>query len=139
MASAHKDMEAGSNGNSNGGGLNKIESEEQMRNALTNTMSISPELFERLYLSPENRATGSQDLRKTFANPTPLAIAGFAVGLFPLSIELSKLNHTRSMDYLPSQIEICRTDCVPQWAGGALVVRSQQLQRLVAFSTEVCF
>lgn len=34
------------------------------------SMSISPELFEKLYLSPENRVKG--DLRKTFGNPTPL-------------------------------------------------------------------
>ena len=34
------------------------------------SISISPELFEKLYLSPENRVAG--DLRKTFGNPTPL-------------------------------------------------------------------
>jgi uncharacterized protein len=34
------------------------------------SISISPELFEKIYLSPENRVHG--DLRKTFANPTPL-------------------------------------------------------------------
>jgi hypothetical protein len=34
------------------------------------SISISPELFEKLYLSPKNEVKG--DLRKTFANPTPL-------------------------------------------------------------------
>lgn len=34
------------------------------------SISISPELFEKLYLSPENKVSG--DLRKTFGNPTPL-------------------------------------------------------------------
>ena len=34
------------------------------------SISISPELFEKLYLSPENRVKG--ELRKTFGNPTPL-------------------------------------------------------------------
>lgn len=34
------------------------------------SISIPPDLFEKLYLSPENRVKG--DLRKTFANPTPL-------------------------------------------------------------------
>lgn len=34
------------------------------------SISISPELFEKLYLSPENRVSG--DLRKTFGNPTPM-------------------------------------------------------------------
>ena len=79
-----KDME-------NGNSMNKMDSishEEQLRNVLTNTMSISPELFERIYLQPKTQVAG--ELRKTFANPTPLAILGFSVGLFPLSIELSK-------------------------------------------------
>jgi hypothetical protein len=34
------------------------------------SISISPELFEKLYLSPKNEVKG--ELRKTFANPTPL-------------------------------------------------------------------
>ncbi len=34
------------------------------------SISISPELFEKLYLSPQNAVKG--DLRKTFGNPTPV-------------------------------------------------------------------
>jgi len=34
------------------------------------SISISPELFEKIYLSPQNAVKG--ELRKTFANPTPL-------------------------------------------------------------------
>jgi hypothetical protein len=34
------------------------------------SISISPELFEKLYLSPQNKVAG--ELRKTFGNPTPL-------------------------------------------------------------------
>jgi uncharacterized protein len=34
------------------------------------SISISPELFEKIYLSPQNRVKG--DLRKTFGNPTPV-------------------------------------------------------------------
>lgn len=34
------------------------------------SLSISPELFEKIYLSPQNRVAG--ELRKTFANPTPM-------------------------------------------------------------------
>ena len=34
------------------------------------SISISPELFEKLYLSPQAPVHG--DLRKTFGNPTPL-------------------------------------------------------------------
>lgn len=34
------------------------------------SVSISPELFEKLYLSPQTNVKG--DLRKTFGNPTPM-------------------------------------------------------------------
>jgi hypothetical protein len=34
------------------------------------SITISPELFEKLYLSPQNAVSG--DLRKTFGNPTPM-------------------------------------------------------------------
>lgn len=37
------------------------------------SISISPELFEKIYLSPQNRVHG--DLRKTFGNPTPLYVS----------------------------------------------------------------
>lgn len=36
------------------------------------SISISPELFEKLYLSPQNNVKG--DLRKTFGNPTPMYV-----------------------------------------------------------------
>lgn len=47
---------------SHGAALNRIRT--------AGSVSISPELFEKLYLSPENRVKG--DLRKTFGNPTPM-------------------------------------------------------------------
>ncbi|KAH7070952.1 hypothetical protein FB567DRAFT_455487 [Paraphoma chrysanthemicola] len=50
------------------------------------SISISPELFEKLYLSPQNQVKG--ELRKTFGNPTPLALVGFLLSLFPLSMTL---------------------------------------------------
>jgi uncharacterized protein len=34
------------------------------------SLSISPELFEKIYLSPKNQV--SNNIRSTFANPTPL-------------------------------------------------------------------
>jgi hypothetical protein len=37
------------------------------------SISISPELFEKIYLSPQNQVKG--DLRKTFGNPTPLSVS----------------------------------------------------------------
>ncbi|CEJ89895.1 hypothetical protein VHEMI05711 [[Torrubiella] hemipterigena] len=50
------------------------------------SISMSPEMFEKLYLSPQNAVKG--ELRKTFANPTPIAIAGFVLSLTPLSCDL---------------------------------------------------
>jgi len=50
------------------------------------SISISPELFEKIYLSPPNKVKG--ELRKTFGNPTPLALIGFLLSLFPLSMIL---------------------------------------------------
>lgn len=41
---------------------------EQMRTR--GSIMMTPELFEKIYLSPQNNVKG--DLRKTFANPTPL-------------------------------------------------------------------
>ncbi|PMD30073.1 plasma membrane ammonium transporter [Hyaloscypha variabilis F] len=40
-------------------------------------MTISPELFEKLYLTPKTAAVG--DFRKRFANPTPLGLMGFII------------------------------------------------------------
>jgi succinate-acetate transporter protein len=50
------------------------------------TVSMSPELFEKLYLSPQNKVSG--ELRKTFANPTPIALVGFLLSLTPLACDL---------------------------------------------------
>ncbi|EME44297.1 hypothetical protein DOTSEDRAFT_71958 [Dothistroma septosporum NZE10] len=50
------------------------------------SISISPELFEKIYLSPQNKVAG--DLRKTFGNPTPLCLVGFLLSLTPLSCDL---------------------------------------------------
>jgi len=36
----------------------------------TGSLSISPELFEKIYLSPQNKVAG--ELRKTLGNPTPM-------------------------------------------------------------------
>jgi len=47
------------------------------------SVTITPELFEKIYLSPKNRV--SNNIRSTFGNPTPLAIVGFLISLTPLS------------------------------------------------------
>ncbi|KAF2748849.1 hypothetical protein M011DRAFT_441382 [Sporormia fimetaria CBS 119925] len=53
------------------------------------SVSISPELFEKLYLSPPNEVHG-QSHGGSFGNPTPLALIGFLVALTPLSMDLLK-------------------------------------------------
>jgi len=52
----------------------------------TGSLSISPELFEKIYLSPQNKVAG--ELRKTVGNPTPFALVGFLLSLTPLSADL---------------------------------------------------
>lgn len=42
------------------------------------SISISPELFEKIYLGPQNKVAG--DLRKTFGNPTPVYVPSFPQG-----------------------------------------------------------
>ncbi|MCJ1301792.1 hypothetical protein MMC08_004593 [Hypocenomyce scalaris] len=49
------------------------------------SVSISPELFEKMYLNPQKEVKG--DLRKTFGNPTPLALVGFLLTVTPISME----------------------------------------------------
>lgn len=43
---------------------------KRMRTA--GSLSISPELFEKIYLSPKNQV--SNNIRSTFGNPTPLYV-----------------------------------------------------------------
>lgn len=57
---------------------------ERLRSS--NTVTMSPDLFEKLYLQPMNSVKG--DLRKTFGNPTPLGLLGFVLGLTPLACSL---------------------------------------------------
>ncbi|KAJ4258449.1 hypothetical protein NW757_003016 [Fusarium falciforme] len=56
--------------------MGRVENLENVRSAAS--ISMSPEMFEKLYLSPPNAVKG--DLRKTFGNPTPM----FASPLPPL-------------------------------------------------------
>jgi len=60
------------------------DSETALRRLRTaGSISITPELFEKIYLQPKNRV--SNNIRSTFGNPTPLAICGFLLSLTPLS------------------------------------------------------
>lgn len=65
-----------------------MDTAEAMRRIRTaGSISIPPELFEKLYLSPHDHYIKG-DLRKTFGNPTPLALCGFLLSLSPLSCDL---------------------------------------------------
>ncbi|KAL8891384.1 MAG: hypothetical protein Q9192_005752 [Flavoplaca navasiana] len=79
----------GTNGNAVKGNTTSLDDDsgdtlKRMRTA--GSVNMSSELFEKLYLSPENRVKG--DLRKTFGNPTPIALVGFLLSLTPLSCDL---------------------------------------------------
>ncbi|KAF2433583.1 GPR1/FUN34/YaaH-class plasma membrane protein [Tothia fuscella] len=72
-----------------------MESDDALRRIRTaGSISISPELFEKIYLSPQNNVKG--DLRKTFGNPTPIALIGFLLCLSPLSCDLMGWRGTAS-------------------------------------------
>ncbi|KAL1874885.1 hypothetical protein Daus18300_003426 [Diaporthe australafricana] len=58
-----------------------------LQQARTNgAVSISAELFEKLYLAPKTDVSGQ--LRRTFGNPTPIGLVGFLLALTPLSCDL---------------------------------------------------
>ncbi|RDL33622.1 uncharacterized protein BP5553_07990 [Venustampulla echinocandica] len=67
-------------------GDNMDQGEAMKRIHTAGSISISPELFEKIYLSPKNAVKG--DLRKTFGNPTPIALVGFLLCLSPLCCDL---------------------------------------------------
>jgi uncharacterized protein len=58
--------------NGHGNGVSPDEDRSEMLQRLRSAASVnmSPELFEKLYLTPQNNVKG--ELRKTFANPTPM-------------------------------------------------------------------
>jgi len=74
---AEKDHAGGNsaNGSKNTGGYDLHHDHHDEDTALRRLrtaggLSISPELFEKIYLSPKNRV--SHNIRSTFGNPTPL-------------------------------------------------------------------
>ncbi|TVY68686.1 Protein alcS [Lachnellula suecica] len=52
----------------------------------TESISVPRDIFEKLYLSPQNDV--KEGLHKTFANPTPLCLAGFLLSSTPLACDL---------------------------------------------------
>ncbi|KAK9448923.1 GPR1/FUN34/yaaH family-domain-containing protein [Limtongia smithiae] len=72
--------------NKEDGSLNSDHEEALSRFRTAGSVVMTPELFEKLYLSPERRVKGN--LRQTFANPTPLAILGHILSICPLGCDL---------------------------------------------------
>jgi len=70
---------------------------QELRNALAKQMTMSPELFESIYLQPKNNVAG--DLRNRFGNPTPIALMGFSVALMSLSFAFSKSHHSEAFPH----------------------------------------
>ena len=71
-----------------------IDSEEKLRYELAKTVTLTPELYEKLFISPKTQVASS--LRTTFGNPTPIGVLGFSVSVLPLACAFSELLHPRS-------------------------------------------
>ncbi|KAK5997591.1 Protein alcS [Cladobotryum mycophilum] len=67
---------------------NRISSKVETTSSLESVQSVTmtSELFEKLYLNPANKVSG--DLRQRFGNPTPLALLGFLITSMPLAAAL---------------------------------------------------
>ena len=102
--------------------------DEQLRQVMSSTMTISPDIFEKLYLQPKGQVKG--DLRKTFGNPTPLALIGFVVGLMPLSIQL--------MGWRGSGGGAIATTTDSIWFGGMLLILGGFLEFLLGNTFPFC-
>ena len=64
--------------------VDKIPTLTQVRSA--GSISLTPELFEKLYLTPKTPHTG--DALKRYANPTPLGFVGFVISTMTFSMVL---------------------------------------------------
>ena len=62
--------------------------EEKFRYEPARIVTLTPELYERLFISPKTPLAGN--LRSRFGNPTPIGVLGFSVRVIPLAISLSK-------------------------------------------------
>ncbi|KAK5656602.1 hypothetical protein OQA88_4581 [Cercophora sp. LCS_1] len=70
----------------NNGGIRAIHDEEKGLYKTTTGVTMSPELFEKLYLTPKVPHVG--DYNKRFANPTALGFVGFVISTFTFSMVL---------------------------------------------------
>jgi len=88
------------------------DSEEKLRYELAKTVTLTPELYERLFLNPKTRVSG--DLRSRFGNPTPVGVLGFSIAVMPLACAFS----TSIIISTPSRLaSMCLTTTVVGWQG----------------------
>ncbi|KAL2002883.1 hypothetical protein VTN02DRAFT_5669 [Thermoascus thermophilus] len=85
------------------------------------SLTISPELFEKIYLSPKTRVKG--ELRATVGNPTPLGLVGFVLSLSPLACTL--------MGWRSSGGSGAATVGVFYFVGGILMILSSILEFII--------
>lgn len=88
------------------------DSEEKLRYELAKTVTLTPELYERLFLSPKTQVAG--DLRSRFGNPTPVGVLGFTIAVTPLACAFSTLLFS-----LKNRCLCMRSINSMQWAGKA--------------------
>ncbi|KAI8942307.1 hypothetical protein NX059_000386 [Plenodomus lindquistii] len=88
-----------------------FDNEEKLRYELAKTVTLTPELYERLFLSPKNATSGS--LRTTFGNPTPIGVAGFSVAVLPLGAAFMNWQGSGGLGVAGLTVLI--------WFGGALL------------------
>ena len=75
-------------------GNNHADALQQVRTA--GSINIPPELFEKLYLTPQNPVKG--ELRNTFGNPTPLYVLILPIG-HPVQQEwMGHADHSANLD-----------------------------------------
>lgn len=95
-----------------------FDNEEKLRYELAKTVTLTPDLYEKLFISPKTQVAG--DLRKTFGNPTPIGVLGFSVSVFALSCSYSTSSSYRLLR------QKCPANTSSQWDGEAqAVLRSQ--------------
>ena len=70
-----------------------FDSEEKFRYELAKTVTLTPELYERLFISPKTPVSG--DFRTRFGNPTPIGVLGFTIGVIPLACAFRKLGQPK--------------------------------------------
>ncbi|CAK4030931.1 related to GPR1 and Fun34p [Lecanosticta acicola] len=86
----------------------------------TGSVTISSDLFERLYLQPKVAGPPlKHPLQKLFGNPTPLAIIGFEMSLMPITMQLMEWRGSGGLG-ASDNAQVIFFGGVLMWIGGFL-------------------